>query len=367
MKTRLAQLLSCPDCQAALLLGPVSRQGDEILSGELRCSKCGAGFPIRDGIPRFVPGDAYVESFSFEWRRWRLTQLDTPQRRASEATFVASTGRRPEELAGKLVLDAGCGAGRYMDVVARAGGEVVGFDLSFSVDAARENLGALPNCHFVQADVLHLPFRPGTFDLVYSIGVLEHTPDTHAGFTSLLRTLKPGGEVAIFVYPRHRLAETFRYFPDRVNEVLAHDVGFRIPRKLEGLVRHLAPLLDLTMETSGSLGRALTTHLPRRWVYGLCHAAIPLYYLYRIPLFYPFRLFTRVAMDPNPERRVLDTFDWYSPKYKSTRSFTEVRVWFEQAGLEEVTLLPRATAVRGRRPAPSGVMEQRPSGAHLSG
>ncbi len=350
MKPRLAGLLSCPDCQVALLLESTSSQGDEIVSGKLRCSKCGTDFPIRDGIPRFVSGDAYVESFSFEWKRWRLTQLDTPEHRASETTFVASTGRRPEELAGRLVLDAGCGAGRYMDVVARVGGEVVGFDLSYSVDAARENLGARPNCHFVQADALRLPFRSDAFDFVYSIGVLEHTPDTHAGFTSLLRTLKPGGEVSIFVYPRHRLAETFRYFPWRVNEVLAHDVGFRIPRKLEGSVRRLAPFLDWMMETSSNLGRAVTTRLPKQWVYGLCHAAIPLYYLYRIPLFYPFRLLTRIAMDPDPERRVLDTFDWYSPKYKRTRSFTEVRTWFEEAGLEEVTLLPRAVAVRGRKP-----------------
>jgi len=351
MKPRLADFLSCPACQVALQLEPTSCQGDEIVVGKLRCAKCGAEFPIRDGIPRFVPGDAYVTSFSFEWKRWRLTQFDTAEHRASETTFIASTGKHPEELAGKLVLDAGCGAGRYMDVVARGGGEVVGVDLSFSVDAARDNLRMLPNCHLVQADVLHLPFRPAAFDFVYSLGVLEHTPDTRASFLSLLRTPKPGGEVAIFVFPRHRLAETFRYFPARVNDVLTHDVNFRIPRRLEGLVRRLAPLLDWTMETSSNLGRAFTTRLPRRWLYWLCHAAIPLYYLYRIPLFYPLRLVTRIAMDPNPERRVLDTFDWYSPRYKWTHSFTEVRTWFEEAGLEQVTLLPRAVAVRGRKPS----------------
>lgn len=349
MKTRLASLLNCPGCQSALLLEPGSCQGDEVLSGRLRCSRCRAEFPVRDGIPRFVPGDAYVESFSFEWKRWRLTQMDTPEHRASETTFQSSTGRRPEELKGKLVLDAGCGAGRYMDVVARAGAEVVGVDLSFSVDAARENLRALPNCHFVQADVLHLPFHPDAFDFVYSIGVLEHTPDTHEGLRSLIRVVKPGGEVAIFVFPRHRLTETFRYFPGRVNEVLGQDVGFRIPRKLEGLVRRLAPLVDWTMETSARLERAVTTRLPRRWLYWLCHVAIPLYYLYRIPLFYPLRLITRIGMDPDPERRVLDTFDWYSPRYKGTCSFTEARAWFEEASLDEVTLLPRAVAVRGKK------------------
>lgn len=349
MKPRLAELLSCPECHAPLQLEVGACQGDEILGGTLTCSKCPSKFIIRDGIPRFVPDDAYVSTFSFEWKRWRLTQLDTEVYRASETTFEASTGRRPEELSGKLVLDAGCGAGRYLDVVARAGGEVVGVDLSFSVDAARQNLGAFPNCHFVQADVFRLPFLPGTFDFVYSIGALEHTPDTHEAFLSLIQALKPSAEIAIFVYPRHRLAETFRYFPSRVNEVLAQDVNFRIPRRLEGLIRRCAPLLDWVMETSSNVERSFTTRLPPRWLCWLCHVAIPLYYLYRIPLFYPLRLVTRIAMDPDPERRVLDTFDWYSPRYKWTHSFTEVRTWFQGAGLQEIKLLPRAVAVRGKK------------------
>lgn len=354
MKSRLLDLLCCPECKVALSLELACYSGDEIVSGMLRCPTCGEGFPIRDAIPRFVPGDVSVESFSFQWKRWRLTQLDPADRRSSESTFQASTGRRPEELAGKLVLDAGCGAGRFTDVVARGGAEAVGVDLSFSVDAARQNLGSLPNCHLVQADILQLPFRPESFDFGYSIGVLEHTPDPQTGFARLLSALKPGGEVAVFVLPRRRLTETLRYFPERVNEVLGQDASYRIPGRLAGLIRWLAPLLDWTTDTSGQLGRAVTTRLPQRWCYWLCHAAIPLYYLYRVPIFYPFRLLTRIAMDPDPERRVLDTFDWYSPRYKWTRSFTEVRGWFEAAELEEIALLPRAVAVRGKKPRKAG-------------
>src|SRR3989442_8633996 len=57
------------------------------------------------------------------------------------------------------------------------------------------------------------------------------------------------------------------------------------------------------MEASSRMQRFVTTRLPTRWLYALCHAAIPLYYLYRIPLFYPLRLLTKVAMDPDPEWR----------------------------------------------------------------
>lgn len=351
MKTRLADFLACPLCQARLQLDSQTQQGEEVNAGGLRCSQCPASFPIRNGIPRFVSSEAYASTFGFEWKRWRRTQFDTASRQTSDLMFAASTGRRAGELAGKVVLDAGCGAGRYTDVVARAGGEIIGVDLSLAVEVAQENLGQRPNCHFIQADILRLPFRPDTFDFIYSIGVLDHTPSTRASFLALLRSLKPSGEVTIWVNPRQRLTEVFRYFPDRVNEVLARDVNYRIPVRWQKYLRPFAGILDWLMAASSNLQRALTVRLPPLWLYRLCHAAIPLYHLYRIPLFYPLRLVTRIAMDPDPEWRVLDTFDWYSPRYKWGHTYAEVCAWFEQAGLEEITILPRAVAVRGRKPA----------------
>ncbi len=89
------------------------------------------------------------------------------------------------------------------------------------------------------------------------------------------------------------------------------------------------------MEASSRMQRLVTTRLPTRWLYALCHAAIPLYYLYRIPLFYPLRLLTKIAMDPDPEWRVLDTFDWYSARYQWKHTYAEVRSWFEGAGDSE--------------------------------
>lgn len=350
MQQRLLQLLACPECHDSLQLEAESRQDEEVLAGILRCGRCGRAFPVRDGIPRFVEGDSYVSTFSFEWKRWQRTQLDTASRRTSELTFTNSTGKQPHELAGKLVLDAGCGAGRYMDVAARAGAEVVGVDLSFAVDVARKNLAAFPRCHFVQADLSRLPFRRECFDFVYSIGVLHHTPDTHASFSSLVRTIRPGGGIAIWVYPRCRLADAFRYFPNQVDVILRQDYHFTLPAHLQPIIRRSAGVLDWTIKSSSDAQRFFTTRLPPRWLYGMCHVAIPLYYLYRIPLFYPLRLLSKIGMDPNPEWRVLDTFDWYSPRYQWKHTFAEVRRWFEEAGLEEITLLPRLVAVTGTRP-----------------
>ena len=144
MRSRLAELLVCPKCSVSLQLEIQGRDNEEILAGRLHCSQCRSEFPIRDGIPRFAPSSAYVESFSFEWKRWQRTQFDTESRKLSESTFVVCTGRRPQQLAAKLVLDVGCGTGRFMDVLARAGAETVGLDLSkdFSTFETLGNMGS---------------------------------------------------------------------------------------------------------------------------------------------------------------------------------------------------------------------------------
>jgi uncharacterized protein YbaR (Trm112 family) len=350
MRPALLAFLACPHCRGRLDLHATSTGEDGIQEGSLRCQGCGADFPIRGGIPRFVPDAAYARSFSFEWRQWRRTQFDNTSRNDSLATFAASTGHNPGDFTEKAVLEAGCGAGRYMDLLARAGAEVIGIDLSQAIEVAQENLGHLPNCHFVQGDLMHPPFRFEVFDFIYSIGVLHHTPSTHKAFTGLVPFLKRGGEIAVWVYALRRLSDTFQRFPDRVNEVLAVDSNFTIPPSRQTTVKRFAGTLDRVMEASNHFQRAITTRLPTRLLYALCHAAIPLYYLYRLPIFYPLRLVTKVAMHPDPEWRVLDTFDWYSPRYQWKHTFGELEEWFREAGLTQVAIMPRPVAVRGQRP-----------------
>jgi uncharacterized protein YbaR (Trm112 family) len=351
VKPRLAELLACPECSGPLRLDIQRSDNEEILTGLLGCPKCRCDFPIRDGIPRFVHSDAYLPSSSFEWKHWRRAQFDTESGKLSESTFVVSTGTRPEELAGKLVLDVGCGSGRFMDVVARSGAETVGLDAGPAVEVARENLRSLPHSHFIQANPLFPPFRPGTFDFAYSIGGLTNTSDSREGFRRMARTVKPRGAAVVWLYPLRRLAEAFEYFPDQVNEVLAQDSDYQIPANRQELVSRLAPALDWARETSSRFERFFTTRLPRRWLYALCHVAIPLYYLYRIPVFYPMRLVSKIAMHPDPEWRVLNTFEWYSSRYQWKHTYPQVQAWFEKAGFENITYLPRPVAVRGNKPA----------------
>src|SRR5207245_9725373 len=121
----------------------------------------------------------------------------------------ASTGWMESDYRGRLVLDAGVGAGRYAEVVADKGGEVVGIDLTTAVDAAYANLGRRPRVHLLQADIFALPFREATFDRAFPVGVLHHTPDVRAAFERVAAVVKPGGGLAVSLYARYGPASRF--------------------------------------------------------------------------------------------------------------------------------------------------------------
>jgi ubiquinone/menaquinone biosynthesis C-methylase UbiE len=291
-------LLICPLCKSDL-----STQNET-----LQCP-AGHSYAIVKGVPRFVSTDGYAANFGFEWNLHNKTQLDTATRDESEATFIEKTGFTPQDLAGKLVLDVGCGMGRFSDVVSRWGATVVGIDLTSAVDAAYENIGRRENVDLAQADILALPFRDQTFDFIFSIGVLHHTPNTRAAFDKLPRLLKPGGRIAIWVYtklPSHHVSDVYR---------------------------------------------RVTTRMPKRFLYALCHVAIPWYHVNRVPVLGAItKRALPVSSHPNPEWRVLDTFDWYSPTYQWKHRLPEVRNWFESHGLVSLKPLSFPTSMQGARP-----------------
>lgn len=254
----------------------------------------------------------YVDNFSFEWLRHRRTQLDAGPGGESERTFRQKTGLGPEDVRGKLVLDAGCGMGRFAEVVSRWGAQVVAVDLSRAVEAARENLAGRDNVLICQADVRRLPFREGQFDFIYSIGVLHHTPDCEQAFRGLVRYLAPGGTIVIWLY------EADGRFWERCSHFY----------------------------------RRLTVRMPPRLLHRLCYAAVPAYYLFRIPVIGRL-LWTVLPMSqhPHPEWRVLDTFDWYSPRYQSKHTYPEVEGWFQSEGLTDIKRLQTPVAVSGIKQA----------------
>ncbi len=135
MNPDLLDLMACPACNSRLGLDSGSFE-----SGRLACSSCELSAPVVGGIPRFVPGETYADSFGFQWARFRTTQLDHAPDEESERTFLDKTGVDPSKLDGSTVLDVGCGMGRFAEVCARYGARVVAVDLSDAVEPASENL-----------------------------------------------------------------------------------------------------------------------------------------------------------------------------------------------------------------------------------
>src|SRR3569832_1095926 len=206
MRAEFCQFLACPVCGVELKIShAASMDGDEVTEGELQCTSSHL-FPITKGIPRFVSKENYASNFGFQWNMFRRTQLDSYSGQAiSGNRFWAQSGWKREELAGKRVLDVGCGAGRFVEIALEAGAQVVALDYSVAVEACRENhREKFPHSlNVVQGDIYHLPFRPGQFDFVYCFGVLQHTPDVRAAFLALPRQLAAGGRLAVDVYRKH--------------------------------------------------------------------------------------------------------------------------------------------------------------------
>ena len=185
---------------------PVSSDPLELAGDELVCAGCARRWEIRNGVPRLVPPDLVEQqrktavAFGFEWQHFAEQH---PEYEAQFLDWLHPIGT--EFFRSKRVLDAGCGTGRHSYYAAKYGAsEVVGLDLSEAVETARCVLEPFENAAVVQGDLLHPPFRTaaegGGFDFVYSIGVLHHLPDPEAGFRSLLRFVRRGGTIAIWVY-----------------------------------------------------------------------------------------------------------------------------------------------------------------------
>src|ERR1700752_4493923 len=216
---RVSSVLRCLTCRDRLA------EGDN----EFVCLGCNRKYPCINGVTRFVDAQQYAGSFGFQWHVHAKTQLDTVESTRSERAFRRRTGFRPEDLAGKLVLDVGCGMGRFADVATRWGAHVIGIDLSLAAEVAARNLAGREATIF-QADVFQLPFAPGSFDYIYSIGVLHHTPDCEKAFKSLPIFLKPGGRIAVWLYSAYNKWYRFSDICRRVTHRMS-------PRTLHGVLK----------------------------------------------------------------------------------------------------------------------------------
>lgn len=194
MRDPLVELLRCPACRATL-----SRPGAEDL---LQCQGCGRQTIVRAGVPRFVREQESDEnarktqaSFGYEWTQFKDWR---PSGHTNFTDYFSNFDL--EWLRGRTVLDAGCGMGRHARQIAPFAEEVIALDFSEAIDEAARNVADQANVHCVQADLTELPVADEAFDFVFSMGVLHHLDDTDGALRGLVRALKPGGRLRVYLY-----------------------------------------------------------------------------------------------------------------------------------------------------------------------
>ena len=359
MKKSLLQLVVCPLCGGALSCHSFEETGGVVLNGLLTCDACDSAYPLIGAIPRLLP----LELQSMLWEM-HPEFFRTYAERLPAALRMREEGNRPGELSGvdqsliaqretarsfgyewqafsemlpdyesnfrwyferfapdqfkdARVLDAGCGTGRHTFHMARSGArEVVAMDLSQAIEVAAHNNRENPNTHFIQADIYHPPFRPGSFDLVYSLGVLHHLPDPERGFRTLLPLVRAGGFLNIYLY-----------------------------WNLEGEPAWRRAALAAVTQV-----RRITTHLPHPLLQKLSWLVAA---GFEVAFVLPARALERISATRKLADRVplghyrkysfrvlyTDQFDRFSAPIENRYSRVEVEGWLERAGLEDVVIL----------------------------
>lgn len=212
--TALSSLFACPICHGDL--------------DALACRACGIAF-AGDGVPNFICREMYDTDLAYEtaariidfWGHgWRkrlqepehahlLTRDATQLHRQAETSLawhVATRSLMGEEvqahdLSGKVVLNIGCGAGDEALVLGHRNARCIAMDITQpAAQSGDALLGAIGAGIGIQADARFIPLKDASVDVVYSSGVLHHSPDIAKSVREILRILKPGGIACVMLY-----------------------------------------------------------------------------------------------------------------------------------------------------------------------
>lgn len=316
MRPESVELLRSPGTQSTLQIRSVAEEErQEIKTGELFAEPSGPAFPINNFIPRFIRDDSYTASFGEQWNRYRRTQLDRFNGTTlSRDRLFEGTGWKPDELIGQNVLEAGCGAGRFTQVLLDAGANLCTLDYSSAVDACWANNGPHERLTLAQADLFKIPYPLDFFDKVFCYGVLQHTPDPKRGFMSLVPHLKSGGKLAVDLYRKMPWITrwTAKYWYRPVTKRMSRDL---LRRFVEWYIPRWLPIDNALQRV-----RVLRYAVP---------AIVPCWnYTGMLPL----------TSEQIESWAILDTFDALSPRYDSPQTEETLSAWCDEAGLEDVQI-----------------------------
>lgn len=298
--------------------------------GDLLVCPAGESYPIRNRIPRFVPEKTYADAFGLQWQTYRTTQLDS----YSGTTITRDRLQRClgeelwETLAGKEILECGCGAGRFTEILLEREGIVTSVDLSSAVDANVQNCPVSPSHRVAQADIGRLPFSPQQFDVVVCLGVIQHTPSPAATIASLAAQVRPGGWLVIDHY-----SYSLSWWTKP--SILIRPILRRVSpatgvRWTERLVRWFLPLHARARRS--------------RVVHALADRLSPILTYYR--------LHPELNDEQQREWALLDTHDLLTDSYKHFRSRDQIRASLAAAGFTSIWCERGGNGVEARATRP---------------
>jgi SAM-dependent methyltransferase len=222
-----------------------------------------------------------------------------------------------QDLEGKLVLEAGSGAGRFSEILLRQGAILHSFDYSAAVEANAANNGASDRLTLIQADILHIPFPPASYDYVICLGVLQHTPSPEESIRSLWKMVRPGGRLVVDHY---RWNLWLRLPPPLGDaEKLYRWIVLRLPRH-----KRLAATRAITRFWFPIYWRFRES----RWARRILARTAGIHFYYGI--------FDLRDREEHLQWALLDTHDGMTDHYKHYRTEGQIRQVLEELGAEDI-------------------------------
>ena len=271
-------------------------------------------YDLIDGYYKIASTQNYTSNFGFQWNKFSHTQIDkfngqdfTYQR------FYNVTGWDKEDLKNKNILEIGCGAGRFSQIILDyTKANLYSIDYSESVAANFRNNGINSRLKLFQASIYEMPFADNSFDKIFCFGVLQHTPDIEKSIQCMISKLKPGGELIIDFYeysgPWTKLSAKYILRPflknlsqEKLLKAITQNIGWMIfmskflkSIRLNFLCRFI-PICDI----QSTLPVNLNKEELREWA-------------------------------------ILDTFDMFSPEFDNPQKIRTVKHLFKNNGMKQI-------------------------------
>lgn len=203
------RMLSCPNCRTIGLL--------EVDFDRMNCKNCQQTYPIVNNIPlMFWPEDRrtsegnvtnYVKAFYEENPFPNYDDFDSVGSLMQKARTSVFAKMLDEQLPfGIKVLECGCGTGQLSNFLSIANRQVFGIDMcvnSLKLGQDFKEKYELQRVHFMQMNIFNPIFKPESFHVVISNGVLHHTHSPKRAFQSIAGLVKPGGYIIVGLYHKY--------------------------------------------------------------------------------------------------------------------------------------------------------------------